>query len=207
MAGLNKIIGQIAADAQAYESQVINEAREKAQELLKEGQDQAEALCMEIAEKSRGDIKSYHERITSSADFQRRTAILKTKQEIIAQVIEKAYQSLAAEEPGKYFAFIEKMLRKFALPKEGEIYFSQKDLSRIPQGFDETIHNAALANGGILILKQEPKAIENGFILVYGGIEENCTLKAVFDARKEVLQDLTNKLLFSQEQKAADRLL
>lgn len=204
MAGLDKIIDQIAADAKAYEAQVINKAKRKAQVILKEGQDQAEALCMKIAEKSRGDIKSYHERVTSSGDFQRRTAILEAKQEVIAQVIKKAYELLAAEEPEEYFAFIEKMLHKFALPKEGQIYFSQKDLSRMPQGFEETIRNAALTNGGTLTLMQEPKAIENGFVLVYGGIEENCTLKAVFDARKEMLQDKANELLFLQEPKAAD---
>lgn len=206
MAGLDKIIDQIAADAKAYESQVIHEANGKAQVLLKESQNEAEALCMKIAEKSRGDIKSYHERVTSSADFQRRTAILEAKQEVIAQVIENAYHSLAAEEPEEYFLFIEKMLCKFALPKEGEIYFSPKDLSRMPEGFEEAIHNAALSNGGTLTLKHEPKEIENGFVLVYGGIEENCTLKAVFDARKEMLQDKANELLFFQEPKAADGL-
>ena len=31
---------------------------------------------------------------------------------------------------------------------------------------------------------QKNRKIENGFVLAYGGIEENCTLQAMFDAEK-----------------------
>ena len=39
-------------------------------------------------------------------------------------------------------------------------------------------------NGGSLKISKEGRNIENGFILAYGGIEENCTLRAMFDAKK-----------------------
>ena len=66
----------------------------------------------------------------------------------------------------------------------------------MPQDFEKKIAAAAEAKGGSLVLKKEPKAIEDGFILVYGGIEENCTLKALFDAKKDELQDKVNEILF-----------
>ena len=31
------------------------------------------------------------------------------------------------------------------------------------------------------------KGIEGGFVLAYGGIEENCTLRAMFDAKRDEL--------------------
>ncbi len=46
------------------------------------------------------------------------------------------------------------------------------------------------------MLKKEPKAIPDGFVLVYGGVEENCTLKALFDVKKDQLQDKVNEILF-----------
>ena len=55
---------------------------------------------------------------------------------------------------------------------------------------------AAEAKGGKLVLKKEPKAIPDGFVLVYGGVEENCTLKALFDVKKDQLQDKVNEILF-----------
>lgn len=197
MAGLDKIISQIAADAKSYESQVMDEAKETAQELLKKGQDQAKALCLEVEERSAVELKNYHERVVSSADFQKRTQLLKAKQEIIAQVIEKAYQTLVNEDADVYFGFVKKMLKRFVLAKSGEIYFSQNDLRRMPQDFEEVIHQVAEENGGTLAFKWEPREMENGFVLVYGGVEENCSLRAVFDARREWLLDKTNELLFN----------
>lgn len=66
----------------------------------------------------------------------------------------------------------------------------------MPADFEKNIHAAAEEKGGSLVLSREPKAIEDGFILVYGGIEENCTLKALLDAKKDELQDKVNEILF-----------
>ena len=39
--------------------------------------------------------------------------------------------------------------------------------------------------------------MDGGFVLLYGGIEENCTVRALFDARREALQDQVHALLFA----------
>ena len=54
----------------------------------------------------------------------------------------------------------------------------------------------AKEKGGSLTLGKEPGKIEDGFLLVYGGVEENCTLKALMDAKKDSLQDKVNEILF-----------
>ena len=66
----------------------------------------------------------------------------------------------------------------------------------MPADFEKKIKAAAEAKGGKLVLKKEPKAIPDGFVLVYGGVEENCTLKALFDVKKDQLQDKVNEILF-----------
>ena len=49
-------------------------------------------------------------------------------------------------------------------------------------------------------LKLETAASEipgrSGFILVYGSIEINCTIDAVFDAANEEISDMLNEFLF-----------
>ena len=65
----------------------------------------------------------------------------------------------------------------------------------MPSDFEEKIIAAAAEKGGSLVLSKE-RSIEDGFILVYGGIEENCTLKALLDAKKDELQDKVNEILF-----------
>lgn len=66
----------------------------------------------------------------------------------------------------------------------------------MPADFEKRISAAAEEKGGSLVLSKEPKAIEDGFILVYGGIEENCTLKALLDAKKDELQDKVRDFIF-----------
>ena len=67
------------------------------------------------------------------------------------------------------------------------------------KSFDEEELQAladSIAEHGIL----QPLAVrtlDGGFILIYGGIEENCTIRALFDARRETLQDQVHGLLFA----------
>ena len=83
-----------------------------------------------------------------------------------------------------------------AQPLEGEIRFSERDRKRFPAGFEKEIGKIAAERGGSLRLGDNA-AIDNGFILAYGGVEENCTFRAMFDSRKEALQDAARKVLFS----------
>mgnify|MGYP000596436222 CR=1 FL=1 len=47
-----------------------------------------------------------------------------------------------------------------------------------------------------LVIDKEPANIKDGFVLVYGEIEENCTLKALFDSNIDRIKDIANKQLF-----------
>ena len=67
----------------------------------------------------------------------------------------------------------------------------------MPAGFETEIQETAKSKGGTLTLSKEPKEMTGGFILVYGGIEENCTMKAMFDARRDELSDHVHGLLFA----------
>ncbi|MCD8241966.1 MAG: hypothetical protein LUD73_06250, partial [Lachnospiraceae bacterium] len=112
-------------------------------------------------------------------------------------VIDQAYVTLRDEDVTAYFLTMEKILKTYVLAEDGEIYFAAADLARMPADFEGKIKSAAKEKGGSLVLKKEPKEIKDGFVLVYGGVEENCTLKALFDAKKDELQDKVNGILFS----------
>ena len=67
----------------------------------------------------------------------------------------------------------------------------------MPEGFEEEIREIAGKNGGTLVLSKEPRKISGGFVLVYGGIEENCSFRAMFNSRKDELSDEVHRILFS----------
>lgn len=122
--------------------------------------------------------------------------LLRAKQDVIANVLNKAYNRILALDAEAYFDMIRRMLDEFVLGESGVIYFSARDLGRMPAGFEAEIQGAAAKKGGALSLAKESKEMEGGFILVYGGIEENCTIKALFDAKRDELSDKVHGLLF-----------
>lgn len=197
MTGLEKMVSQIVDEAKAEAESRVKAAQEEADKIVSEAKAEAEKLIGQSQEQSETDAANYLERVKSSADLQRRTVILQAKQEVIASVLDKAYTSLNTMDEKAYFEMIRKMLEKFTLSESGEIYFSATDLNRLPAGFEKEISDIAAKKGGSLTLKKESKEIENGFILVYGGIEENCTFRALFNTQKDVLQDKIHQELFA----------
>lgn len=197
MTGLDKIVSQILDDADEESSGIIRKAQDEAAEIIKSGEAESRKLCEEGERQRIEYTGSYRERIKSSADLKKRQAVLLAKQEIITDMLNQAYESLLSKTPEEYFVLIRKMIRKFALAKQGEIYFSKKDLDRILPGFEAEIEEIAASVGGSLKLIKEAKNIDGGFILVYGGVEENCSFKALMSARKDELSDQVHEMLFS----------
>ncbi len=197
MTGLEKMKSQILEEAKAAADNKIAEAKAKASEITSQAEAEAAKITETIAHKSEVQVANYKDRAASSGDLQRRTKILAAKQEIIAEVLDKAYQSLTTMNEDEYFAMLLKMLDKYALPENGEIFFSKADLGRMPAGFEAEAAKAAEAKGGSLVVSKEGRKIENGFVLAYGGIEENCTLQAMFDAKRDELSDKVQRILFA----------
>lgn len=196
MTGLDKMISQILEEAQSLakerEEKAVREAEAIREEAAQETAKQIEA----IAQKAEKDVKDYQSRLKSADEQKRRTALLAAKQEIIAEVIEEAYRKFCSMESKDYFATIRTMLEKYVLPQEGEILFSRKDLENMPKDFPEVIARTAKEKGGSLTISKETRNMDGGFVLLYNGIEENCSFRAIFDAKRDELQDRVHKVLF-----------
>ena len=197
MSGLEKIIGQIDAQAKADAAELLRDARADAEELRSQAQTGCRAELAQIQERSTRDIAACRARAASALEQQRRMALLQTKQEIIGQMLQSALHTLQAEPADAYFAAVEKLVERFARPQAGQIVFSQQDLDRMPENFAARLNAIAQEKGGALTLAPAGQVVGGGFILVYGGIQENCTVPALFEARKEELQDLVHKQLFA----------
>ena len=197
MTGLEKILYQIEEEAKSSADKILENANQEAAGLLA----QADATCQEMAEAAKVKAEAVAQDILnksrSAAAMQRKKDLLTAKQQVIGEVIAKAQQSLYALDDEAYFALIEKMLEKFVLAEEGQIRFNAKDQKRMPAGFDKKVAAIAQKKGGQLTLSKEACEIDGGFLLVYGGIEENCSFAAMFAAEKESLQDKVHTLMFT----------
>ena len=196
MSGLDKMKSRILEEADHSAKEIIDKANAEAGAVIKAAEEEARAEAEKISSKAERDAADYAKRVASSMDMRRKQAHLAAKQEVISHVLKSAYDTVMNLEVKEYFDMLEKLLERYVLPEEGEICFSAKDLGRMPEGFSGKIKTIAANKGGSLTLSDEARDIDGGFLLVYGGIEENCTIKAVFDAKREELSDQVNRLLF-----------
>ena len=198
MTGLEKMKSQILDEAGKAADVKVAEAKAQAEELIQAARTEAAREAESISRKSEAEVANYKERAASSMDLQKRSRILEAKQAVIAEVLDKAYEKVSTMEKDEYFSMLLKLVGKYALAQDGEICFSAKDLERLPSGFEEQAGEIAAGKGGSLKVSRETRDIPNGFVLVYGGVEENCTLKAMFEAKRDELADKVNHIIFSQ---------
>lgn len=196
MSGLDKIIQDIQAQADSKAGELMAAAKEKADAVIAEAQRDADEQVAEAEEKAKRDSEQVIERAHSSAQLRQQKMILEKKQELIEQVLGKAKEAILALSDNDYFAMIEKMAARFDLPEAGTIRFAKKDLDRLPKGFADKLKKAV---GADVEIAKDPADIDGGFVLSYGGIEENCSIDAMFRSEHEGLQDCVAGILFKDE--------
>ena len=185
MNGLDKIIAQILDDAKQESLAIREKAAGEAETTLAAVGEKVKKLEEEQAKSAAQREKSYEERLRSSAALKKRQAILAEKQAIIEEMLAAAHKELLAKPDEAYFAWMEQLLSRFVTDRAGEIYVSKRDLERMPDDFPAKIEKAAQEKGGSLVLKKEPREIDGGFVLVYGGVEENCSAGALFASQRD----------------------
>lgn len=199
MSGLEKIISQIEEEASHSAEDIIREAKEQAGGILSEADKECEKIKAEARQKADAQREDILRKSRSSAGMQEKRELLQEKQRLISEIMEEAKSALYELDGKSYFLLIIRMLEKYVQPGKGEICFNQKDLNRLPEGFEQTIQEIAGRKGGELTLSKAPASIDGGFLLIYGGIEENCSFASVFADGRERLQDQIHSLLFEHK--------
>lgn len=197
MTGLETIVDEIIAQANKSADEIRAQAERNADSTLAEAKRSAEKTAAESAEKLAAYRKAGKQRAESSAQLAKRQAILAVKQEIITDMVEKAYERLRSYEGADYESVIIKSLEKSVQSAKGEIIFAEEDRDKVTPELTRKIESVAKAHGGELSVSSEYADIDGGFILKYGGIEENCSFRAMLYTNREKLADMVNELLFT----------
>ena len=92
-----------------------------------------------------------------------------------------------------YFKTIYKLAKRLE-GKSGEIVMNLKDLSRLPSDFKSQMKQS----GVDVSVSETPAEISGGFILKCGDIEENMDFSAILDDKRDEIEDLINRELFSE---------
>lgn len=189
MNNLEKIISHIEAQGITESEAICKEAENKAQEIINAAMEEAKKISSEITADAAKKEKQIIDSAKNSARQLEKQQALQAKQAAIAKVIERAKEKLYSLSDEKYLEITKKMLETYAHKNEsGLIAFNAKDKGRI----EEKVYSSYN-----LKLSEANADIDGGFVLIYGGIEENCSFEAIIDSKKEELSDKTAAILFA----------
>lgn len=198
MSGIDKILQEIEEEGRAAADRITQEAGEKIENLRKEILEKAQARCEEIRAQGGRESRGILERGASGAELLSRRMILEAKQELLAELLRKAQESIYQMENHEYFALIRRIVAKNALPRPGELLLSPEDRERLPDGFEKELAGL-LPEGRSLKVSSETRDIRGGCVLLYDGVEENCSIEALFSAGKDEMTDLARSILFRED--------
>lgn len=196
MTGLNKIIERISQDSVAKCDGIIFDAQTEASKIKNAAIAEADALKQKAIEEANAQAKTITEMAESGAQLATRKKLLSTKIDIINDAINAAYKKIKEMPEKDYFAALYSLVKKYAQDTEGVMILSEKDLGRKPKDFEKKI-NEGLSKEAKLTVSDKPANIGEGFILVYGDIEINCTFEALIEDARDELKDTINNIIFA----------
>ncbi len=193
MSGIDKIIQEIENNTAQSCDSVLAQARQKADAIIADAQKQADQIVADGKDRAATHVADIKKRGDSAAELEEKRVMLYTKQQIINTMLGEGLSSAKNLPKDEYFALIKSMVAKYSMEDDGVIFFGEKDNQRLPADFSGELNQAA--KGGI-VLSSESAPIDAGFILKYGGIEQNCSFDAIFAGEAENLSDKAGRLLF-----------
>lgn len=194
MTALEKIIGQILDDARQEADTVLGSARQEADGILEQAGAQAGENTQAALQEAEQEAARITQRAESAAQLARRNALLTFKQELIHKALDDARASLESAPDEAYFDTLVALYGRFAAEGAGEMHMNERDLARLPQDFEARLKAAAPHSD--TTLSKEPIDLSSGFVLTYGGIDVNCSFRAIFEDRESELRDLAGRMLF-----------
>lgn len=195
MTGLEKIQEKILARAKADGDVIIAKANEEAKEILINARVRAEELTQKIISDAEKQSEKKKLLAKGAAESITRNRYLEVRNAIINDIISAAYEEIERLGDEEYFDLLRRLCIKNITPGEYVMHLNSVDLSRLPEGFEDSI-NAEIYETAAVFVRKEAADIENGFILSGDGVEINCTFRAVFDENMDKLKDMLNIELF-----------
>ena len=197
MNGLDKLVDRISGEANDQIKSILDEANARAAEIKAEYDKKQKAECDRIEKKAQSEVETIESRAKASAELKTKQILLTGKQELLNDTIALAKEKLAGLSDQEYTDFIVKLFDKHIPMEDAVLRLNAADLKRISKDVLDSFVKKAKEAGADLKISEEAAEIKNGFILDFGGIEENCTFDALIDQNIEELQDKVKSLLFA----------
>lgn len=195
MNGIEKITQRIEADAQAEIDRVLSEAKEEAAQITARYQAQADTEAAELAARNAKAAAEREERLVSVAQMEARKVQLAAKQEMVEKTYVRALEKLCAMPDEQYVTVLAGLLVQASSSGREEAIFSAGDRERVGKA---AVAKANETSGKKLVLSEETRPIQGGFILKDRNVEVNCTFDTLVRLQKAETAGAVAKKLFPE---------
>ena len=192
MTGKESIIQKILSDAENFHLSQINEAKARAQEILKEAEDAKQRFYAKNQKDGEIESAALIERAETVAKLEVRKIILCAKQELISDSFALARDQILNLPLEGYKQFLSALIQKYA--EEGDVVvLSKRDLSRIKEADIEQ-----MAKGKNIRLSLSTKAgdFDGGLVLSQKNCDKNLTIDTVLNSVREKTEGKVAAILF-----------
>ncbi|MDD5832034.1 MAG: V-type ATP synthase subunit E [Clostridiales bacterium] len=197
MSGLEKIVDRISGEADEKAGAILAEAQARVGQISADNDRRVKEECERIKKKADTKALNIAERSKASAELKSKQILLSGRQEILNETIGIARKKLAGLSDQEYRDYFIKLFKKHVPTEDAVLRLGEKDLGRLTQEDISELKAAAQAAGSRLTVAEKAADIRDGFILDFGGVEENCTFDALFDQYSEDLLDKVKTILFA----------
>ena len=199
MTGLDRILETVTAQGDEKINKLLFDADSKAQAISEQISSKAQADCektLDAAEKRK--IRNI-ENARSAAKSISSRQVLEMKSRLIDEAAKSAVEKIISMSDKDYFALMYRLLSSHLHSGKGVIVFNERDKAALPEDFLEKA--ASLKEGASLEISDKCADISGGFILIYGEIEENCSLESLKNEKRDEIRDSAAEILFGKGEK------
>ncbi len=184
MSGLDNLTSKILNDAKEKADRIVKEAEEKAEEKYIQGMKKYNSQKDILEESGIRDRELTAERIKSSASLKARNEKLKAKQIVIEKVIDRLKNQLINMSEDEYINYLKNNIDFSSFSKEKKLIVKKEYIDRIKTVFPN-------------VNISDTEFVNSGFIMEENGIQENYTFEVKLDFMRDELEVEISKLLFS----------
>ncbi|MBQ7549293.1 MAG: hypothetical protein IJT03_06270 [Clostridia bacterium] len=188
MNGLEQILRKIEEDSSSAVSEIMDDAAQRARLNDEEETGKANARASEITAKAKKTAEQIAENSVGSCEAALRKGELKAKSDVVAGWLADSMAKINSMSGEEYYSAVFNLAVSHCSRQNGILLMNKRDKANMPGGYMKML-NDALPEGASLELSDEDADIKNGFIIRYGGIEENCVFDSLLEEKTDVLKD------------------
>ena len=196
---IKDINNKIISDARIQAENIIAQAEDNENNIIKKGEKEADNIKNVILYKYNQEASLKKSKILTEANLDVKKTILLEKQRIMEDVFGNALENILKLGNKDYQNFIKKLILDNIEKGDETIFIGNSDKNRISKDFIEDINKELKAKGknGELKLSDSYLPIKGGIIIGSGAIRKNVSLELLLKNVREESEMQISKILFN----------